>query len=213
MSKKLQTSEPKDPVATAVSSDPPEVFKTKFLKMMEYSDDPKRLTQSLREGLEKAYDEKNEKQRQKILQDLDGLDKQVLRALSLDSKYKLVATVEENDRSFALQMNRELEQEFDVKTPSEKALVQMATLAYCRYFDCANFFRARKDPKWLSHEAAHFVSIYAKEMDRSHRQFIAAIQALKAMKSPPLNIKVSTKTAFVAQNQQNISNPSNNAPQ
>jgi hypothetical protein len=141
------------------------------------------------------------------------------RMLSLDTKHNLKFSVEKEDVAFAIEMARELEKEYGVKTASEKALVQIAVAAYCRFHKCSSLFYLNYAPSITSPQLPQYISIYAKEMDRAHRQFIAAIQALKQLKSPEIKVQVTAKTAFVAQNQQNVSqvvpqvNPENNEAQ
>ena len=55
------------------------------------------------------------------------------------------------------------------------------------------------------------IQIIGLELDRANRQFLTALQTLKQIKAPQLEVNVETKTAFVAQNQQfNVeNNPAN----
>lgn len=147
----------------------------------------------------------NDKEAVKDNDTLCGGMVEVSRMLSLDTKYNLKFSVEKEDVSFAIEMARELEKEYGVKTPSEKALVQMAVAAYCRFHQSSRLFFLNCAPSITSPQLPQYISIYAKEIDRSHRQFITALHALKQLKSPEIKVQVTAKTAFVAQNQQNVS--------
>jgi hypothetical protein len=213
MSKKKSN---KPAVITQSNKHTDQEMKELCLKYMKYSNyDPQKALKAFGEGIQKMRQEKDEKRMRGILADLNENSNKVLNALSLESKYKLLESVPAVDRSFALQMSRDLELEFEVKSPTEKALVQMATLAFCRIQRYAQLCWRHDKPNSISNEANQLISIYAKELDRANRQFITTIQVLKQFKAPPLNIRVNTQNAFVAHNQQNISNinPEKNAPQ
>jgi hypothetical protein len=47
-----------------------------------------------------------------------------------------------------------------------------------------------------------YYGILSKEVDRANRHMLNAIAMLKQIKSPPLNVSIHTKAAFIAQNQQ-----------
>lgn len=66
----------------------------------------------------------------------------------------------------------------------------------------SKLMEGHKEPEWLSHERVAFLNFYSKEVDRSHRQFISAIETLKLMRQPSLRVNIKTNNAFVGENQQ-----------
>jgi hypothetical protein len=123
-------------------------------------------------------------------------------ALSLETGHILAESVPTRYRPFALQLKSDLEKEFDCKTASEIALVDQAVNAHIRKLSYSKLMEGHKEPEWLSHERVAFLNFYSKEVDRSHRQFISAIETLKLMKQPTLRVNIKTNNAFVSENQQ-----------
>lgn len=123
-------------------------------------------------------------------------------ALSLETGHILAESVPTRYRPFALQLKSDLEKEFDCKTASEIALVDQAVNAHIRKLSYSKLMEGHKEPEWLSHERVAFLNFYSKEVDRSHRQFISAIETLKFMRQPSLRVNIKTNNAFVSENQQ-----------
>jgi hypothetical protein len=64
--------------------------------------------------------------------------------------------------------------------------------------------------KEANDQVSRHYSVMSKELDRANRQFITALTTLKQMKAPSIEINVTAKTAFVAENQQFNVNKNNN---
>lgn len=131
----------------------------------------------------------------------ENVDKVSL-ALSLETGHILAESVGVRVRGFSLALKKELEKEFDCKTPSEKALVDQAVNSHIRKLEYSKLMNGYREPEWLSHERVALLSFYSKEIDRAHRQFLSAIEILKAIKQPALKVNVRAQNAFVAENQQ-----------
>ena len=123
-------------------------------------------------------------------------------AYSLESGHALLESVGDRYRSFALEMKRGLEQEFACEKPSERMLVDQIVSAHLRKLEYTRLMVKYREQEWLSQEKAAFLNFYSKETDRAHRHFISALETLKAIKQPPINVSVKAQNAFVAQNQQ-----------
>lgn len=123
-------------------------------------------------------------------------------AYSLESGHALLESVEDRYRSFALEMKKGLEQEFACEKPSERMLIDQIVSAHLRKLEYTRLMVIHREQKWLSQEKAAFLNFYSKETDRAHRQFISALETLKAIKQPPINVNVKAQNAFVSQNQQ-----------
>lgn len=131
-----------------------------------------------------------------------------LMVYGLETHYPLAETVNKSYRPLAIEFSRQLIQEFDCKTPSEKALAQIVVNAYLRVMDSSKKFNnCYEASEYLSKERTNHLSVMSKQLDRANRQFITALATLKQLKTPSLEINVRTKIAFVAQNQQLNINP------
>jgi len=134
--------------------------------------------------------------------DLEKNMKSVSLAYSLESGQALLDSIESKYGGFALQFKKELEEEFRCKKPSEKALVDQIVNAHIRKITYSKQMDICKAPKYLSHENIALLNFYSREIDRAHRQFISALEVLKFMKQPKLNVNIKTNNAFVGENQQ-----------
>jgi hypothetical protein len=136
--------------------------------------------------------------------------KKALMDYGLDTNYPITETVAKRYGPLVIEFGHQLIKEYDCKTPSEKALAQVAVGAYGRILDYSTKLAGSLMQDWFIEERLHFFSILSKEIDRAERQFITALVTLRQIKTPSLEINVKTKNAFVAQNQQLNINPSNN---
>lgn len=134
--------------------------------------------------------------------------KELSLAFSSDTGYMLMKAVNENQRGLALQMKRDFQSEFDCKAPSEKALVDLMVNSYIkklRYSD-----KMEHNQEYVGHQYDSYRNYLSKEIDRSYRQFVSALETLKSIKQPSLKVNIKTNNAFVGENQQFNNNVKNN---
>lgn len=132
-------------------------------------------------------------------------DKQLGKAIilcGLDSHHVLGRTFKEDLRPLVLEFCNQLVKEYDCKTYSEKALAEIAAGAYVKHLRYSARIEGFIDDPWLSHEKNGCMAILGKQIDRSIRTYIGAIQILRQLKNPPVDFNVIAKTAFISQNQQ-----------
>ncbi len=167
--------------------------------------DPKHIMKKLSEDLLPQIN--SGKANKKIYKETEKVIRKALTAFGLDTHYPLVEIVNERYRPLAIEFSRQLIEEFDCKTPSEKALSQIVVNAYLRVLDDSRKYNSCLEAgKYLSNERTKHLAVISKQLDRSNRQFITALATLKQIKTPLLEVNVKTKTAFISQNQQlNIS--------
>lgn len=115
----------------------------------------------------------------------------------------------------ATEFGIQLYKEYNCQTASEKALAQTVVIAFEHILDYSRRLHSMLEttgrmqvmdiktyPLILKR-----IQIIGLELDRANRQFLTALQTLKQIKAPQLEVNVKTKTAFVAQNQQfNVEN-------
>jgi hypothetical protein len=123
---------------------------------------------------------------------------------ALNNYSMLVETINQNYRPFLINFARELTNEYNCISSSEKAMVQTIVASYGRIMSISNRLNNCSNFDYLSSDRNGYFSILSKELDRAHRQFIMALQTLKLLKSPPLQVNVKTNTAFIANNQQMV---------
>ncbi len=119
-----------------------------------------------------------------------------------DTHLPLMDTVEERYRPMLMHSVREIEKEYDCKTPTEKMLAEIIAGSHARVMEYGRQLTRGFLIDYLTHENISYIAMFGKEMDRAHRQFLNAVATLKQIKNPPLEVNVTAKTAFVAQNQQ-----------
>ena len=112
---------------------------------------------------------------------------------SFDSTYQLLA------KEFCSQMIRE----YGCQTSLEKSLVEVIANSYIRTIETSkrlnNCLNANR---YIDDASTRYLAMLSKQIDRSNRQFLSGIIALKQLMSPAVEVNVKTKNAFIAQNQQ-----------
>lgn len=125
---------------------------------------------------------------------------------NLNNSFLLVESVDDEYRAFISDFTKQIISEFSCERPSEKALAQVVVSTYIRVLNLSKKMRVVLSFDHADKERTAYIAILSKELDRAHRQYLTAYQALKHTKMPPLELKLKAKTAFVAQNQQMIDN-------
>jgi hypothetical protein len=134
----------------------------------------------------------------------------ILYLFGLDTQVPLWESVGNELGPLAVDFSKGLVREYDCKTPSEKALAQIVANAYVRVMEYSHTMEQCRNIKEANDQVSRHYSVMSKELDRANRQFITALTTLKQMKAPSIEINVTAKTAFVAENQQFNVNKNNN---
>lgn len=206
MSKKIQKSTNKISKITEATL---EEFKDMLVKNLHLEEDPNNRIKELKKIFEERSTIKSQKRKKELAEKINSFTGEVFNILSLSTKSHLALSTDSDSRGFTIEAARLLEKEFNAEKPSEKMLVQMAVCSYVRMMKCAKFFNNNMEGT-ITNERANLIGRYSKEADRCFRQYLSAIQMLHQLKTPPLKVNVKTQNAFIAQNQQNNSNPNNN---
>lgn len=127
---------------------------------------------------------------------------QALPIITLDTHYLIAEVVGERYRPFVITFAKQLIDEYQCKTPSEKALAQNIAISYVRSIELSNRATSMARTDSTSQEKNGYYGALSKELDRAQRQFTSSLLVLKQMKSPNLEVTIRAKTAFIAQNQQ-----------
>ncbi|MDX9964258.1 hypothetical protein [Desulfobacter postgatei] len=121
-------------------------------------------------------------------------------ALSIETGFMLMKSVDKQYNSLALQIRRDLQEEFACKTASEKMLVDLAVNSFIRNLCYSD--KMGQTQEYIGNEYNNYRNYFSKEIDRAHRQFISAIETLKFIKQPSMKVNIKTNNAFVGENQQ-----------
>ena len=165
------------------------------------------LSQRYMKKLEDFGSEKTEADERTTISQLEELESKAINAMSLDTKELMLKAIPfgSGHREFALEMTKDLERDFEVKTATEKSLVQMAVLAFINYLH-VNYevqqFSYFDDYKYDQRKLSGYLMAVSKEKNNAFRQYTSTIQVLKSLKSTPINFKISTQSVNIGQQQQ-----------
>lgn len=127
----------------------------------------------------------------------------LFRAMTLvefDNGTLMFTIVPEQYRTFAIDMMRQLQKEYDCVLISEKATTELIVLSYVRILELQRRINGYISSQ-LSQTDILFFSTLSKELDRANRQYLSALQTLRMLKQPSLNVSIKTNMAIVGQNQ------------
>lgn len=124
-----------------------------------------------------------------------------LTLLEFDKGILLVSIIPEMYRTFAIDLSRKLQTEFRCDSASGKATAELAALNFVRTMEIQRRIDSCLAKNAISEVGVKYLAVLSKELDRANRHYLTAIQVLKTMNQPPLNVSVKTQTAVIGQNQ------------
>ncbi len=119
--------------------------------------------------------------------------------------HSLLCFTETNEKKwFAMtDFTNSLMEEYKCTTPSEKALCEIIACNYFEKLRLTNYYSASLNAsEYLSHERNGYLTALWKSINRADRAYIIALNTLRDIKSPNLNIHIKTNTAIIGTNQQ-----------
>lgn len=122
-----------------------------------------------------------------------------------DEIHSLLCLTETNEKKwFAMtDFTNSLIEEYKCETPSEKTLCEMIACNYFEKLRLTNYLSSTINAgQYLSHERNGYITTLSKSINRADRGYINALNTLREIKSPSLNIHIKTKTAIIGTNQQ-----------
>jgi hypothetical protein len=156
----------------------------------------------------KDDDELDEDEMAEIEADANDAMRDIMPLFTLDNNIIASRTVGEFYQPMIIEIANQLIEEYEVKTPSEKAVVGMIAASYARYMEYSRAFNRSQKTEYLSSEKNAYFRNFAVESDRAFRQFQSGLAMLRQMKAPAMKVTVKAETAFVANNQQVNANTS-----
>lgn len=94
-----------------------------------------------------------------------------------------------------------IQREYACTTNSEIALASLAAAAYYRALKASRRINAFIDKQEIGMIGVGLIAQVSKEIDRSYRQYLTAIETLRARRQPQMNVKIQAKAAFFGENQ------------
>ena len=177
---------------TQKTYDPERAHRT-AIKMAASTYDPETAVRAASENLDKYWEAdkvgsraRKKKARIEINDNLVNL----AGATSLDTHSLLVMGVNKEHRTLVLDYAKRLEKELGECTMTERSLIQTAAAAYGRHFSSAMRLEAVLNMGYVTPNLVAHNAMLSKEIDRSHRQLMASLSALRALRTPPLAITV-----------------------
>jgi hypothetical protein len=172
--------------------------------------EPRVILKNLAEALNKM-DKTKGGQKKEVKKEVNQLIQQALFLTNLDNQILLAETVSKSFKPYAIELTRQIMQEYKCETTSEKALAQVIANAHARVLQYSRALNGVLQLTYVSMENVAYYGLLSKCLDRAQRDFITALTTLKQVKSPGININIRADQALVAQNQQlNISTRTGN---
>lgn len=128
----------------------------------------------------------------------------VFKALTLNEFNKgslLSCSVSEHYKTFGINLMRELQEEYRCTTTSEKATAELAAVSFIRTLDLQRRLTNYLEIGKFTDIGVGYLSVLSKDLDRANRHYLTAIQTLRLLKQPVLQVNIRTDTAIVGQNQ------------
>jgi len=125
------------------------------------------------------------------LMTLNEFDNGALMTISLTEHYK----------TFAIDLLRNLKKEFSCQTVSEQATAELATINYIRTLDIQRKMTNYLGRGEITDMGVRYLAVMSKELDRANRHYLTALQTLRMLKQPPMQLNIRAETAVVGQNQ------------
>ena len=113
----------------------------------------------------------------------------------------LSIAVDEQYRTFGIDLMRKVQGEFNCTTPSEKATAELMVISYIRTLEIQRRINGYLSNGTITHDGVGFLNVMSKELDRANRHYLTALQTLRMLKQPPMQVNIKTQTAVVGQNQ------------
>ena len=118
-----------------------------------------------------------------------------------ESGILLTTTISEQYKTFAINFSRQLQQEYNCQTASEKATCEIVALSFTRILEIQRKLNNVLSIGSTNQNINQHIAILSKELDRANRHYLSTIQTLRMMKQAPVQITVKARTAVIGQNQ------------
>ncbi len=118
-----------------------------------------------------------------------------------DNGALLTMSVSESYKTFGIDLMKKFQLEYECATPSEKATAALAAVSYIRTLDTQRRITNYLEIGKFTDIGVRYLEMLSKDLDRANRHYLTAIQTLKMLRMPALQVSIRTDTAIIGQNQ------------
>lgn len=111
-------------------------------------------------------------------------------------------SIDENYRSYFIQLVRDLNKEYDCKKPSEKIIINSIALAYTHLLASTSIMQNILTLQTVHKDRTGYYSMISKDKDRAFKQYTEAMRLLIQMRQKPMKVNIKTNNAIIGENQQ-----------
>ena len=124
--------------------------------------------------------------------------------IAVRSGSRLLSSVSEEDKDLVRDVRKSWISQFQATTYAELMLIDLAISSYFRALHSNKAYATTLSNMRTNapQEQINFYKELGKQIDSANKQFSTALTILKEFKRPPIKVKIQTKNAFVASNQQ-----------
>lgn len=133
-----------------------------------------------------------------------GIDNPVFKAMTLrefENGTLLTTIVPSMFATLGIDLMRKIQQEYACVSESEKSIAELASTSYVRALDAQRRIKNYLDKGEFTGIGVQYVAVLSKELDRANRHYLTAIQTLRSLRQPPMQLNIRTNTAVIGQNQ------------
>ncbi len=109
-------------------------------------------------------------------------------------------------RTTVVELTNNLIKEYNCNTTLEKSLCEIVANSYGKILQLSQKVTVNINTEYISKERTDWLNSLSKELDRSNRNYLFALNNLIELKRPKVNVNVKTKNTYFWQNQQFNSN-------
>jgi|GEM_PF-5384985 len=181
-----------------------EDFKHTAIEGLSTGSEPDKIVEQGAAKLKEYWGAEDEYERAEIEEGLQEIAYKYNQAMTLETNLGVINGIDAKLAPMAHAVIKELKGQYKIETPQDKAYIQLAASAICRYHSNMRHFEGWKKQNFNSHERIACMGMLSRDADKAFRQYHSVIQYFEAKNKPPLKVSVNAKTAFIAQNQQNV---------
>ncbi len=130
------------------------------------------------------------------------LAKKYMYSLNMDNLSLLSKAVDEEYKSYIVQIVRDLENELKVVKPSEKIIIHNIAVSYVRILQLTTSFNSFLNNPDLLFGRDRYCSMIGRELDRAHKHYEDNMKLLIQLRARPINVKIGTLNNLFGTNQQ-----------
>lgn len=176
-------------------------LRDKVGKLLILPHDPEKVIEKL-DSFMKEYDQNmDDDSKEKYVTKLRELSDEYARLDGLNNHLPMVETLTIN-RTMIVEIANKLALDYPDPSTTEKMLIELVVGSYGRIIEFSKLLNNCQRVDSLSDIKTNYYRMLDKSLDRAYRQFNSAVMTLQTLRTPPLNVKIVSTNAVVAQNQQ-----------